>query len=177
MSSQEQEVSFDATDGTGIANEQTTTAAPSTEIEQGTLNEANEILHVRNVRMKINEKLMDGGKVPGDKESLQLLMQNLRDMDQSALTRTRIKNDDKNAKQQNNTYDLVTKTLLALRGAGRIKPVDIDPNVPIDTAPPQLPENLESAEFVPGEQEIGTITEDIDSFTERFNREHYPDRE
>ena len=142
----------------------------TTYLDREQLDEQNEILVVRNIRLDINQKLMADGKVPDDKETLIMLMENLRDIDKSALTRARIKSDEKNAQAGANaeTVALVTNVLHSLRGNKELPAQEVtDPQQAANLAP-VLPVEFEKKEFVDGQLHIGTINEDIDSFKKRM---------
>lgn len=148
-----------------------TKEVPNTEIVQDSLNEHAELLLVRNTRIMINKKLMTNGLVPDDSEKLDFLMRNLKDMDASALTRSRIKSDEKNANNDAITVGMVTNVLQALRGGKALPPMDItDVDISkIDV--PMLPESLSPVSLVPGETQIGSVSEDVDTFKARMNRQ------
>lgn len=142
----------------------------TTYLDREQLDEQNEILVVRNIRLDINQKLMADGKVPDDKETLSMLMENLRDIDKSALTRARIKSDEKNAQIGANAeaISLVTNVLHALRGNKELPPEQVSDVVQAASQAPVLPETLEKKDFVDGQLHIGTINEDIDAFKKRL---------
>ena len=140
-------------------------------IDQNELDEKNELLIVRNIRLKINKQLMADGKVPDDPEKLDFLMQNLRDIDKSALTRTKIKSDEKTSSATNETISMVTNVLQSLRGGKALPPQDITDIPNPSCLAPVLPAQFERTEFIPGETKIGVISEDIDSFMERMNKD------
>jgi hypothetical protein len=137
---------------------------PATELD-----EVNEMLYVRNTRMAINRHLMPNGQIPNDQESLDLLMKNLKDMDSSAVARSRIKSEEKTSEAANaSMIALVGQTLQAMRGGRALPPVEV---IDVEAAVvdvPQLPEHLERKEFVAGEMQIGTIHEDVDQFKQRM---------
>lgn len=145
---------------------------PATELD-----EVNEMLYVRNTRMAINRHLMPNGEVPNDKDSLDMLLKNLKDMDSSAQGRARIKSEEKTSEAANaSMIALVGQTLQALRGGKALPPVDVVDVEAAREAVPQLPVELERKSINPGEMQIGTIAEDVDSFKQRMN-EHYEQQE
>lgn len=137
------------------------------DLDETVLDEKTEILIVRNIRLKINKALMSDGKIPEDPEKLDFLMSNLRDMDKSALTRSKIKSDEKITSENNQTISMVTQVFQALRGGKQLPPEDITDVEDKTGAAPQLPDELSDRTFVPGETQIGTIQEDIDTFKAR----------
>ncbi len=143
----------------------------ATYIDREQLDEQNELLVVRNIRLDINQTLMADGKVPNDPDKLSILMENLRDMDKSALTRSRIKSDEKNAQAGANaeTISMVTSVFQALRGNKELPPQPIEDIKQAAQAAPTLPEELTENNFVDGQLHIGTVNEDIESFKKRMN--------
>lgn len=142
----------------------------SVQIPENELDEQNEILYVRNTRMAINRQLMSDGKVPDDPEKLDFLLKNLKDMDNSAIARKRIKAEEKSTDSANaGMLALATQTLLAMRGGKILPPVEVVDIVEASNNIPQLPVELETTNFVPGEMQIGTVSEDVDAFRRRMN--------
>lgn len=141
-------------------------------IEEDKLNEQAEILTVRNIRLKINKALMSDGIVPNDSEKLDFLLRNLKDMDTSAISRSKIKSDEKVADQSAFTIGMVTNVLQALRGGKALPPEDISGVENPEKMAPSLPEDKDNFEFVPGEGKLGTINEDVDEFKQRMSREN-----
>lgn len=140
-------------------------------IDEGALDEAAELLLTRNIRLKINRHLMKDNEVPDDPEKLDFLMANLRDMDKSSLARKKIKSDEQVAAKQNESISLVTSVLQTMRGGHALPPVEI---IDVEAAAgeaPVLPSEFDRTEFVQGEQQIGTISEDIDQFRARMHRQ------
>lgn len=135
-------------------------------IDENVLDDQLEMRIVRNMRVKINESLMDNGKIPEDPKALSLLMNNLRDMDYSAISRSRIKSEEKTANQAAATIGMVTNVLKTLR-SNKVAAK----NEPTKEAP-TLPEELERKSFIQGETDIGVITEDIDSFKARMIKQN-----
>lgn len=141
----------------------------STEIDDQVLDEKAELLITRNIRVKINKHLMADGKVPDDPEKLNFLLTNLRDMDKSALSRAKIKSDEKVATNTAETISIVTQVFQSLKGNKELPPEDISEIVrPADSAP-VLPDGISTKTIIEGETAIGVITEDIDSFRKRMN--------
>lgn len=136
------------------------------------LSELDEILYVRNLRLDINRAILKDGKMSSNPRKIRLLMENLRDMDGSALTRHKIKADEEGAAgNQAATIAMVTETLKAMRGNRALPPEDITDVVDPQSAAPQLPDDLSARDFVPGEQQIGNIAEDIDTFKARMSQD------
>ena len=92
------------------------TLAPTQEnVPLAELDEVNEMLYVRNTRMAINRHLMPNGQIPNDPEQLDFLMKNLKDMDGSAVARSRIKSEEKTSEAANaSMIALVGQTLQAM---------------------------------------------------------------
>ena len=141
---------------------------PSQTINEDALDEKAELLLVRNVRLKINKFLMADGVIPSDPEKLDFLMQNLRDMDKSALTRSKISSEEKAANLNAGAISLVTNVLQSLRGGKALPPEDISDLTNPEECAPVLPIRFEKTSFIPGEQYIGSVTEDIDTFRKRM---------
>lgn len=137
------------------------------------LDEVNEMLYVRNTRMAINRHLMRNGQIPDDPEQLDFLMKNLKDMDSSAVARSRIKSEEKSSEAANaSMIALVGQTLLSMRGGKALPAVEVvDVQDAIEKVP-TLPAELERTSIVDGEMQIGTIHEDVDSFKQRMNERY-----
>jgi len=147
-------------------------APVSNVIDEDRLNEQAELLIVRNLRLKINQALLVEGAIPEDPDKLDFLMRNLKDMDVSAIARSKIKSDEKVADQTASTIGMVTNVLTALRGGKALPPEDITDIVNPGESAPKLPNELDNFTFVPGESQIGSVTEDIDTFRARMAREN-----
>jgi hypothetical protein len=147
--------------------------APSQQnISSQELDEKNEILYVRETRMAINRHLMSDGHVPDDPDKLELLMKNLKDMDSSAIARSRIKSEEKSSQANNEaTIMLVNQTLQAMRGGRMTPPVEILDVEAREVQQPVLPVEYERP-ILPGEMQIGTINEDVDSFRRRMDEQY-----
>lgn len=147
------------------------TLAPTQDnVPAAELDEVNEMLYVRNTRMAINRHLMPNGQIPNDPEQLDFLMKNLKDMDSSAVARSRIKSEEKTSEAANaSMIALVGQTLQAMRGGRGLPPVEVIDVEAATVNVPTLPEELERTNFVPGEMQIGTIHEDVDQFKQRMN--------
>ncbi len=150
------------------------TLAPTQEnVPLAELDEVNEMLYVRNTRMAINRHLMPNGQIPNDPEQLDFLMKNLKDMDGSAVARSRIKSEEKTSEAANaSMIALVGQTLQAMRGGRALPPVDVIDVEAAVIGVPQLPEHLERKDFVEGEMQIGTIHEDVDAFKQRMGEQY-----
>ena len=147
-------------------------APVSNMIREDRLNEQGELLIVRNLRLKINQALLVAGAIPENSEKLDFLMRNLKDMDVSAIARSKIKSDEKVADQTAATVGMVTNVLQALRGGKALPPEDITGLINPESAAPTLPNDIESFIFVPGENQLGSVTEDVDTFQARMAREN-----
>ena len=147
-------------------------APVSNVIDEDKLNEQAELLLVRNLRVKINKSLLVAGAIPEDPNKLDFLMRNLKDMDVSAIARSKIKSDEKVADQTAATVGMVTNVLQALRGGKALPPEDITNIIDAESKAPRLPNELDNFSFVPGESQIGSVTEDIDTFKARMAREN-----
>jgi hypothetical protein len=147
-------------------------APVSNVIEEDKLNEQAELLFVRNLRLKVTKSLLVAGAIPDDPNKLDFLLRNLKDMDGSAIARSKIKSDEKVADQTASTIGMVTNVLTALRGGKALPPEDITDILNPEESAPKLPGELDTFTFVPGESQIGSVTEDIDTFRARMAREN-----
>lgn len=105
------------------------------------------------IRNEVVDELMDGG-APRSKEDREFLVKLLDGMDRVAINRSKIKAEEKTAKANGETNNIIANIL---RRVTANTTHEIDHTV----KPPELPNDLH-IEVVPGETHIGTTSLDLD---------------
>lgn len=121
---------------------------------------AQDLIFTRNVRGQIVQGLAGSG-IPSDPKALQVLMSTLKDMDSSALGQMRIKSEEKGQDLQAQHQALVREMLVNMSG---MRPPERR-TAGQEAAPPQLPDDVQTRDFVPGELQQGTVNKTFDEFT------------
>ena len=104
--------------------------------------------------------------VPDDVEQQRILLSTLKDMDQSALGRKKIKVEEKQNDNQAAAASLISELLLAATNRRTHNVIDVTPNREI----PVLGSDVPPPVLVDGEtSDVGSCQETFDSFTQRMN--------
>jgi len=123
-------------------------------------------------RKQVVNSLMSKG-VPQDGESLNILLKTVDGMDRAALTRKRIKADEKVADQAAAASGLIAQVLLAVGSRrGQLEPVQTITH----REPPMLGPDIPTPILVEGECEVNPIQVQYDAFMATFPPE-FPDEE
>lgn len=119
---------------------------------------------IRTKRVDIVHALSDEktGKVPTDPETLSLFMANLKDWSRDALTRKRIKSDEKIAQGNTATLQLAAQILSTVR--------IVQPALPSSTQVIEIGRELPTPELIPGELDKEGKGENFKSFTGRMQQ-------
>ena len=107
-----------------------------------------DIKYVQSKRKFIVENMMEKG-IPKDRSEQAMLLAALDGLDRSAISRLRIKAEDKNANNMLGAAGIIAQMLTK---------VNPQTNQIFDMAPPSLPASIAPIELLPGETDIGTMT-------------------
>lgn len=118
--------------------------------------------YTREKRKALVEKLTDGG-VPTDTKDQSILLAALDGLDRSALTRMRIRTDEKANTDNANAAAIIAKTLMSIRSNSGFLSHTTDREIPV------LSNDIPHPELVPGEIEINPVQEDYDAFMKRMS--------
>lgn len=124
-------------------------------------NEDDILAYTHNHRKEI-VKAMTADGVPKDNADISLLLGALKDMDQSALTRKRIKSEEKVANLEAQSAELFSTLLVK----GQIKGL-YETDVIENRVIPVLGDDMPPLTLVPGETDVGVSVETYDTFMER----------
>lgn len=131
------------------------------------LNEDAELLFVRNIRLEAIRQSMANGKIPSDPDQAEVLVKLLKDMDQSALTRKKLKAEQEQSQQLGDMTSVVAELLKNLNGqSGLINPEE-NKNKQIE----EIPEDKEVKDLLPGELEQGIVNDTYENFMQRMKKE------
>lgn len=131
------------------------------------LNEDAELLFVRNIRLEAIRQSMANGKIPSDPDQAEVLVKLLKDMDQSALTRKKLKAEQEQSQQLGDMTSVVAELLKNLNGqSGLINPEE-NKNKQIE----EIPEDKEVKDLLPGELEQGIVNDNYENFMQRMKKE------
>lgn len=132
------------------------------------LDEDAELLYVRNLRLEAIRQTMKDGKIPTDPDSAEVFVKLLKDMDHSAITRKKIKSDEKNTQSISNATALVAEALKSVNGnTGRN---EIPEGVVVEKLVHELPEHLKRTDFIPGELDQGTVNNTYEEFMDKMSK-------
>jgi hypothetical protein len=132
------------------------------------LDEDAELLYVRNLRLEAIRQTMKDGRIPTDPDSAEIFVKLLKDMDHSAITRKKIKSDEKNTQSISNATALVAEALKSVNGnTGRN---EIPEGVVVEKLVHELPEHLKRTDFIPGELDQGTVNSTYDEFMDKMSK-------
>lgn len=107
------------------------------------------------VRERIIKSLTDEGKLPTSMDDRAFLLQALDGMDRTVLAKTKIKNDDKNSKSQQENARTIANILSKI-------PIK-NTQVAVDRLT-ELPEGITVTDPIPGEKDIGTQVLNYETF-------------
>jgi hypothetical protein len=113
------------------------------------------------VRERIIKSLTDEGRLPTSMEDRAFLLQALDGMDRTVLAKTKIKNDDKNSRAQQENARTIANIL------SKIPLKNTQPNADRLT---ELPEHIVVSDPVPGEKDLGTQVLNYETFMSQQNK-------
>ena len=114
------------------------------------------------VRKELVSEITDGG-IPSDKEERTMLLQALRDMDQTSVNRLRL-DVDKESNESSRAAQEIVKRLYEINPYG----LRVRPGNEVERVPEPNVEDLPEIEFDEGEKAIGLVTETSAEFLQRM---------
>jgi hypothetical protein len=117
------------------------------------------------IRFDIIKSLTSSG-IPQDPDNVKVLLSALKDMDSQAISRKRIKVEEKVSDNQEKAASIIAHILSNTHSSQFI-----DSNVNSSRAIPILPSNIIDIEILPGETEVDAPQQDYDSFMASVNTE------
>ncbi len=109
------------------------------------------------IRENVIDQLMEGGKLPSDKDDQRTLMASLDGIDKAVIGRARVRNEENSNNSKEKTNDLVANMLARTLRQNQ---------QPANSADRVLPSDVSPGEIVPGNTDIGTVNVNPDDFLE-----------
>ena len=110
----------------------------------------------------VNYLCKDAQSVPGDPENIKVLLTVLKDIDSNALTRKRIKSDERSNDIQSQSAELIAKILASSNNRNAGVTISMPYSVPT------LPKTISDPVLVPGEADIGATDITYETFINSF---------